>query len=410
MHVSLSHYEDVLCSTAQNAGTVPTRCDLDHVCASLQVAPAKRPDKAIRIALAAASVLAAVGLGACTDTFAPTPGTVVDLSSPWHEVTPDQVAMDGAALEAAAAEAAAIPRFRTLLVARWGGLVLERYFGGAGPGTLNDVRSVTKSVVSTLAGIAQARGLLPSLDTTIAAYLAADYRLDTTDSAVTVQDLLTMSSGYQWNETAAQYDQWRTAVSDHVQLVLDLPSAAPPGTTFAYNTPAVHMLGVLLQHATGMTLPDFAERYLFAPIGIHAVRWEPLDPGTVNGGAGIALQARDLLRLGQLFLQQGRSGSRQMVPADWVALATRPYFSWRTTFGPVGDLTYGYLWWVSDALVNGAFFAWGYGGQFIYLVPALDLVVVATTDWSGIADDAAANALEAAVLDVIVNGVIPAAR
>jgi CubicO group peptidase (beta-lactamase class C family) len=364
----------------------------------------------IRVAATAAALLTAVTLAACGDAFAPAPGTTVDLAGPWHEVTPAQVGMDGEALDRAAAQAAGIPRFRTLLVARWGGLVLERYFGGAGVATLNDVRSVTKSVVSTLAGIAEGRGLLPNLDTTIATYLGADYRLDATDSAVTVRDLLTMSSGYQWNETAAVYNAWRTATGDHVQLFLDLPPAAPPGTTYAYDTPAVYVLGVLLQHATGMALPDFADRYLFAPIGVRAVRWEPLDPGTVNGGAGIALEARDLLRLGQLFLQDGRCGGRQIVPADWVALATRPYYSWRTTFGPVGDLTYGYLWWVSDALNDPAYFAWGYGGQFIYVVPALDLVVVATTDWAGIADAATVNALEASVLDVIVNGVVAAVR
>jgi CubicO group peptidase (beta-lactamase class C family) len=367
-----------------------------------------RPHHPIRTAFAAAEVLLLAALAACSDAAAP--GGTIDISDPWTEISPADVAMDSAQLDQAAAQAAAIPRCHALLVARRGSLVLERYFAGVDRETLNDVRSVTKSIVSTLAGIAHQRGLLPNLDTTIAAYLGADYRLDATDSAVTVRDLLTMSSGYQWNETSAEYNRWRSTAGDHVQFVLDLPNAAPPGTSFAYNSGAVHTLGVLLEHATGLSLPVFADRYLFAPLGIHAVQWEALDPGTVNGGAGIDLRAQDLLRVGQLFLQRGRSGDRQIVPADWVTLATEPYYSWRRSFGPLSDLTYGYLWWVSDTPVDDAYFAWGYGGQFIYVVPGKELVVVATTDWTSIGDPATADALEAAVLDVIVNGVVPAAQ
>lgn len=367
-----------------------------------------RPHHLHRAACAAAEALLLVALAACSDASAP--GGTIDISDPWTDVSPADVAMDSAQLDQAAAQAAALPRFHALLVARRGGLVLERYFSGVDRGTLNDVRSVTKSIVSTLAGIAQLRGSLPNLDTTIAAYLGADYRLDASDSAVTVRDLLTMSSGYQWNETSAEYNRWLSTTGDHVQFVLDLPNAAPPGTTFAYNSGAVHMLGVLLEHATGLSLPVFADRYLFTPLGIHAVQWEPLDPGTVNGGAGIDLPAQDLLRLGQLFLQRGRSGDRQIVPTAWVTRATEPYYAWRRSFGPVSELTYGYLWWVLDTPGDGAYFAWGYGGQFIYVAPALDLVVVATTDWPGIGDPAAVDALETAVLDVIVNGVVPAAQ
>ena len=236
--------------------------------------------------------------------------------------------MDGALLDRAAERASQIPRFRTLLVARRGRLVLQRYFHGSGPASLNDVRSVTKSVVSTLVGIAQADGFLPTLDTTIAAYLGSGYVLDAGDSAVTVRDLLTMTSGYRWNEgTGDDYTRWITSPEDHVQYVLDRPRAAPPGVSWTYNSGAVHMLGVLLTRATGTTLPAFADRHLLGPLGITAVEWEPLDPGTVNGGAGIRLRARDLLRLGQLFLQGGRSGTRQVVPAAWVATAAASFAS-----------------------------------------------------------------------------------
>jgi CubicO group peptidase (beta-lactamase class C family) len=360
---------------------------------------------------AALLLAGAAALTACGDApTAPANGDI-DLTRPWVMVAPAEVGMDGALLNRAVNRAAQLPRFRTLLVARRGRLVLERYFHGSGAASLNDVRSVTKSIVSTLTGIAQANGFLPNLDTTIAAYLASDYTLDAGDSAVTVRDLLTMTSGYQWNEgTADDYTQWITTTGDHVQYVLDRPRAAPPGTSWTYNSGAVHVLGVLLAHATGTTLPAFADRYLFGPLGIDLVQWEPLDPGTVNGGAGIDLRAQDLLRLGQLFLQGGRSGSRQVVPAAWVTNATTPQFTWRRDFGAQRDITYGYLWWVSDVPGANAYFAWGYGGQFIYVVPSRDLVIVATTDWVGVDQDVGADAMEAAVLDIIVNDLIPAAQ
>jgi CubicO group peptidase (beta-lactamase class C family) len=384
---------------------MPIQCEIGH---TLRRGGGRivHPYAAWRAACLAALAVVVAALAACGDASGPV--DALDLSEPWTYVGPSAVGLDSARLETAAAQAAAIPRFHALLVARHGRLVLERYFAGVDQQTLNDVRSVTKSVVSTLAGIAHQRGLLPNLDTTIAAYLGADYRLDAADSAVTVRDLLTMSSGYSWTETTAEYNRWISSAGDHVQFVLDLPVANLPGTTFAYNTGAVHLLGVLLEHATGLSLPAFAERYLFTPLGIHDVEWEPLDPGTVNGGAGIDLRAQDLLRLGQLFLQEGRSGTHQIVPADWVTLATRPYYTWRWGVGPLSTVTYGYLWWVSTTSIDAAYFAWGYGGQFIYVVPSQDLVVVATTDWTGIGDAAAVNALESAVLDVIVNGVVPA--
>jgi len=315
--------------------------------------------------------------------------------------------MSVAGLLGATGDAAAIPRFRSLLVARHGRLVAEIYFGGADSTTLFDVRSVTKSVVGALTGIALRDGVLPGVAASIAPYLAPPDTLDSADSAVTVRHLLTMTSGYQWNEdTGDDFNQW-IAADNHVQYLLDRAHTTAPGATFTYNSAAVHTLGVVLQDAAAMPLPRYAAP-LFTALGVDTVAWESLDRGTVNGGAGIALRGRDLLKFGQLFLQRGWSGDRSLVPEAWVDEATRPQFAWRTTVGPLSRVTYGMLWWVSDA-APAAFYAWGYGGQFVYVVPSRDLVVVATTDWSG-PSDMTPQALAAAALGVIVNDVVPAAR
>jgi CubicO group peptidase (beta-lactamase class C family) len=352
-----------------------------------------------------AALLAAIVLAATAHAQLP-----VDLRGPWQEVTPDQVGLDAAQLEAAAARARAQPAVRSLLVARRGRLAFERYFGGATGETPFDVRSVTKSVVSLLTGIAIRDGVLPGTETSMAPYLAPAYQVDAEDATVLLSHLLTMTSGFQWDESTGNgYNDWIVS-NRHVQYVLDRPHAAPPGASFVYNSGAVHLLGVVIERAAGRPLPEFAREKLFAPLGIldADVVWEPMANGHVNGGSGIDLRGRDLLKLGQLVLQRGFSGETSVVPEAWIAQATRPAFSWRQNYGAQQSTSYGGLFWVSDAQ-PGAAFAWGHGGQFVYVVPSLELVVVATTEWRGLAG-ITPGALAAHVLDTIVLSVLPAAR
>lgn len=335
------------------------------------------------------------------------PAGLIDVAEPWTRVLPAAVGMDPGLTAEAEAAAGRVSRLRALLVARRGRLVVERYFGGADSSTLFDVRSVTKSIVSALTGIAVSRGQVPSLDATVGTYVGPQYALDHGDSAVTIADLLTMTSGYQWNETSGNdYNLWVTS-PNRVQFLLDRAQALPP-RSFTYNSAAVHLLGVVVQRAAGMPLPEFADSVLFARAGITSARWEPLDSGTVNGGSGLDLTGRDLLRFGQLVLQGGRSGNRQIIPAEWVPAMTAPRFSWRSTVGSQHGVTYGYLWWVADGPPARGFFAWGHGGQFVYVAPELDLVAVVTTAWPGLG--AAAPAMADSAFSVIVERVLPAVR
>jgi CubicO group peptidase (beta-lactamase class C family) len=270
------------------------------------------------------------------------------------------------------------------------------------------VRSVTQSVVCALTGVALRDGVLPGTAAPIARDLASSDTLDSADSAVTVRHLLTMTSGYAWDETTgSDYNSWIVA-DNHVQYLLDRPHTAPPAATFTYNPAAVHALGVVLEDAAATPLPRYATDHLFGALGVDTVAWEPLDRGTVNGGSGIALRARDLLKFGQLFLQRGWSGNASVVPESWLDSVTRPQLAWRTAVGPLQRVTYGMLWWVSDGS-PAAFFAWGYGGQFVFVVPSRDLIAAATTDWVQLTDITPTE-LAAQVLGVIVNDVLPAAH
>jgi CubicO group peptidase (beta-lactamase class C family) len=316
--------------------------------------------------------------------------------------------MDEVRLGRAVNDAAAMPRFRSLLVARHGKIISESYFGGADRSTSFDVRSVTKSVVSMLTGIALQAGELPNVDAAIGDYVATPYALDQMDRAVTVRQLLTMTSRYQWNETSGNdYNNWVLS-DDHVQFLLDRLQSDPAGE-FNYNSAAVNLLGLVLERATEQSLPQFANEALFRQIGITTAQWELLEPGMVNGGSGIQMSAHDLLRLGQLMLQRGRSGNQQIVPESWIDAGAAPQFAWREIYGAQRGTTYGYLWWVAQPPATAAMFAWGFGGQFVYVVPSLDLVVVTTTEWRGISAETSPTTFASSILTIIVNDILPAA-
>ncbi len=261
-----------------------------------------------RRALLALTVLVAA---VCSE--APTavaPARSIDLALPWQSVAPDLVGLDGAQLASASASALLIPRMRSLLVVREGRLAHEEYFGGWTADTLADVRSVTKSIVSTLTGIALQRGELESLDQSIVTVLTEpEFALPEAQWGITIRHLLTMTSGFFWDVTdnVGTYNEWIQS-GDHLGFILDRPLIEEPGEAFTYNSAAVHLLGVVLEEATGRTLPEYADEVLFGPIGIRERKWESLSTGRVNGGAGIDLRPRDLARLGQLFLQEGWSG------------------------------------------------------------------------------------------------------
>lgn len=332
----------------------------------------------------------------------------VDLSAEWQAAAPASVGIDGGRMDAAVAHAATLPRLLSLLVVRHGRLVVEEYFNGSHADSLNDVRSVTKSVLSTLTGIAARRGEI-DIDESIAGHLtpwAAD--IDDVERTISVRHLLTMSGGWTWDEsTAAGYNDWVLS-ADPIAYALQRPRAGPPGSSFRYNSAGVHLLGVVLEDAVGRELPAYADEHLFTPLGISRVRWEIFPDGRVNGGAGIDLRARDLAKLGQLWLQNGDAGGNTVVDPDWLERGTTPAYAYWQGSAPLGRQSYGWLWWISDSPGPHAFFAWGHGGQFVWIVPSLDLVVIVTHDWRNAGS--LVGQLPVNGLDLIVNRVLRAVQ
>lgn len=332
----------------------------------------------------------------------------VNLAAGWQEASPASQGVNN--LNDAVAMAAAHPRLKSFLVVRNGKLIAEHYFDGDDQHTIQDVRSVTKSVVSTLVGIALEAGDINSIDEHIGPYLARlGISLMPAQETITIRHLLTMSAGFQWLENNGNaYLDWIVS-GNPVGYLLAQPMEDMPGATFNYNSAGTNLLARVLEGAVSQDIASYAEARLFGPLGISAAQWEYFANQTANGGAGLDLLPRDLAKIGQLYLQEGQSGNSQLIPAQWVANATAPQYSWRSDFGALTKFTYGYQWWVRDG-GNGdaAFLAWGHGGQYIYVVPEKELVVVTTTDWRNSAAAGGADALEKEALEVIINGVLPA--
>jgi CubicO group peptidase (beta-lactamase class C family) len=195
-------------------------------------------------------------------------------------------------------------------------------------------------------------------------------------------DVLTMTTGIRWDEFTATYTDLKNncaqmeASADWVQYVLDQPMATEPGTAFVYNSGATELLSYLLRKATGKDVADYAREHLFGPLGIRSFAWKHTPRGLADTEGGLYLDPRDLAKLGYLYLHEGRWEGRQIVPAEWVRQSTR----WLVDTGWHVP-GYGFKWWVLSRPAEGSYGAYaaiGYGGQYLIVVPQLDLIAVFT--------------------------------
>jgi CubicO group peptidase (beta-lactamase class C family) len=258
----------------------------------------------------------------------------------WQVVPPAAVGLDAAALDSIA-ETARQGKSNCLVVVRHGKIAGEWYFNGTGQDTTQNVFSVTKSIASTLVGIAQDDGDLRAGDS--ASRWVAEWR-GTPAARVTVRDLLSNDSGREWSPQI-DYDQLLRA-RDRTAFAIGLGQPQPPGRVWAYNNSAIQTLQRVLQQATGQEVSAFATQRLFAPLGMaHTTMARDLT-GNAQMFEGVRSSCRDLARFGLLMLDRGRWGDRRVVSAGWVARATGVS---STTM----NAAYGYLWWLNRYGVIG---------------------------------------------------------
>jgi CubicO group peptidase (beta-lactamase class C family) len=266
-------------------------------------------------------------------------------------------------------------RMHSLLVSQGGEMIFERYFNGHGPDDLGNVKSVSKSILSALVGIAIEGGYIDGVEVRMNRYFGRELEGITNPevAAISIEHLLTMQAGLE-STSNRNYGPW--ALSDNwVRATLSMPMAAEPGRDMLYSTGNTHLLSAIITRATGQTTLKFAREALAEPLGFDLAPW-PRDPqGVYFGGNDMQLTPRQLLAFGELYLNGGRSGDRQVVPEAWVQASLAPHAA-----SPHGnDRYYGYGWWVTELVGHVAPHAWGHGGQFVMLVPDLDLVLVTTS-------------------------------
>jgi CubicO group peptidase (beta-lactamase class C family) len=264
----------------------------------------------------------------------------------------------------------------SVLVIRNGHLVLEAHPGAYPPDKMHPQYSITKSVISALVGIAIEQGYLSGVDQPVLDLLPERKPDEVSPEgpskeSITLEHLMTMTSGLDWEGG----DAGMTASKDWVQFVLDRPMAEEPGTRFDYNSGNTHVLSAILQETTGMTAMEYARQLLFDPLGITKVGWTADRNGINIGGWGIQMLPRDMAKLGYLYLHDGVWEGQQLIPADWIEASTKKQVRVPDPLEP-WDLYMGYGWWIHE---YGPYAAHGMAGQFILVVPELDMVVVFTS-------------------------------
>ena len=283
---------------------------------------------------------------------------------------PADVSFDGA--DAAAGK---LPRLYSLLVAWQGELVLEGYYNGRGPTRVANIKSASKSVMSALVGIAIDRGLIQDVRQPIGTFFPdlLEREEDLPKREITIEDLLTMRSGLQTTSNRF-YGAWVQS-RNWVEYALDRPLLRPPGTRMDYSTGNTHLLSAILTSQSGRSTWQFAQEALAKPLGFSLARW-PRDPqGLYFGGNDMELTPKQMLAFGAMYLNGGRANGQQIVPETWVAASLTSH----TRSTRDRNRYYGYGWWIRQMGGHQTFYAWGYGGQFIFLIPDLDLVVVTTS-------------------------------
>ena len=342
----------------------------------------------------------------CSDSSPPTaPNQEVFTPYEWAVSTPEDQGLDSDALDLARREAEARLFIHSLLVVRNGHLVHESYFHGYAPDESHNVYSVTKSVTSTLVGIAIEKGYLPGVEAKLMDYLP---EYDTPALAPRIRDitlgqLLEMRSGLGEDGTTF-YNVVYT--DDWIQATLEQGITAGPGTQFQYTTSGVHLLSVVLSRATGMTTLEFAKEHLFDPLGMVCTDWFADPLGYHWGGNYMNFTPQHMARYGAMYLAGGEIDRKRVVSEGWIEAAYQTTSGGDWTWGDLTENGYGYLWWLGNIGPYTARLALGHGGQTILLLPELDMIVV-TTSYAN-PDFTKADEQERSVVELVKNYILPA--
>jgi len=315
----------------------------------------------------------------------------------WPCSTPEEQNLDRAKLEKLVQkirEGKIFLRLDSLLIVRNAKLVVEEYFRGYNATRTHTLQSVTKSFTSALVGIALDKGHFKSLNEKIIDFfpkMKGIKNLDRRKKAIRIKDLLTMRSGTDYNEYGSDspHFQLNALSRGWDRFYLNRPMLNQPGTHFLYDSGGVILLSSLLKHRTGMHADRYMERYLFKPLHVSNFHWFKNQEGHPHTGGGLDLKPRDMAKFGQLYLQKGVWLGRRVVPATWVDDSVKMHVQFSQDSKRV--MGYGYLWWIQKPDPEGIgkeyiYAAMGFRGQYIFVIPEYNMVVVVTGDTRSYSD------------------------
>jgi CubicO group peptidase (beta-lactamase class C family) len=298
---------------------------------------------------------------------------------------------------------------KSIIVSQNDSIVKEQFFNSSGPDIAHDVRSVTKTVTALLIGIAIDKGYILSVEQEIGDYLTPLIDDITPDKLrIKLKYLLTMSSGLEWNEWGNynEYNNWWNS-PDQITYLLNRNIVYQPGSYFNYNSAGSNLLSIILSQASGKLTEDFAKEFLFNPLGINFQSWKKDKRGFNNGAAGLFITPYDMQKIGSLLLNNGLYKNKRIISPGWINEQIKYQISTRDANSFSNG--YGYQTWLWEKSNNSCYYAMGYGGQFIIIVPTKKLVITASCEWQSVSSSTADNNWYT-IINTIANYIIPAFR
>jgi CubicO group peptidase (beta-lactamase class C family) len=331
----------------------------------------------------------------------------VQLPENWQFEVPESLGVDSELLTIAADSAENAGFVLCLLVVRYGAIIAEYYFQGYDINSAHNIRSVSKSFIGALVGLAIQKNFILTEHISIMEYFP-EYRnvhFDSRKENILIVHLLTMKSGLEFDEqNSGQFfsgDNW-------IEAALNFPLIEDPGSKFNYATPLTHLLSAIVTRAVNRPLLDFARNSLFLPLNIEVKEWTVGPQGYYFGGSEMYFTTRDLARFGYLYLNMGQLNGQYILSSRWIERSLQDYVTrdnWN--WGAFTNLGYGYLWWLGKLNGYTVQFALGYGGQFIILIPEFDMIIVTTCN-PYVANWDIADAHEQWISAIIARYIIPA--
>ena len=268
----------------------------------------------------------------------------------------------------------------SLLINHKNKIVFEKYYNGFTKDKLNNLKSVTKSITSILTGIAIDRGLIKNENKKISNLLPEFFndKINNNKRNITLIHALTMSAGFEWNNFGGKLRSgWDKSSEPTKYLIRNVPMKNEPGKVWNYNSALSHLLSDVIRKYFGNNTHNFAEKYLFNPLEIKNIKWQKRADGNEMGNSELFMSSRGMMKIGLLILNEGNWNGQQIVSKKWIAKSTQKYFD---GFPQIGG--YGYQWHLRNFGNYKSVMAVGWGGQFIIIIPELELVIVNTSKWN----------------------------